>query len=664
MTASRNRLAGGCLLLFLLAFPALAPAQGEDPQSPPAEQPRAREEPFELTLGGRRVSVERTAQPAAGYTRPATGAPLEITPSPYLDKGAIEAQIPELSAQGRTPPPAGAQPDEEDEQEPPAEFEASELPALDPGAIGLLGARDAAYPVDLWQGSRPGRVITLLGELPAGSNSPTANAMARRLLLSPAPLPEDETGAYGPEVYIYTRLERLAARGDLASLLVLFEQIPRIERSPRIARLMVDAYLLDGDLVSACQLAERGQREEGSGYWLKVTAICHALAGEEGRARFNVTLLQETGEAEFTFINLLEDVIALRAEEDTPPAEGEAAEAGDEAPESFFSFSFYLASDLTPLHVGVLKVLGREVEIDLSSGAPSNLMLSALARWPGLSLEAKLEVADIAVERGILRESFLRDLVASYRFDPEDKANPYLLDFESWGVKGDALFYALALEAEDADQAARYVQEGWSRARQAGRAPFIAGLYQEALDRIPPALSRLSFAPDAVRIALLNGRAGQARQWYSLVRSRAGGGDAEATRMLVEMWPLMTVTDLTGEIPYSPQILRLWRQSLSLLPPEQQMTRSVVLYAALEALGHAVPEDLAAESQLTAAPAAGEPALQGASQGETIVLALNAYGRNGPDAETLAAIMAALEAEGMDAEARRLALDALLARGF
>lgn len=663
MTASRNRLAGGCLLLLLLALPALALAQGEEPRSGRPEA-GAEDQPFSLTLGGRPISVERTAPAQQSYTRPATGEPLEITPSPYLDEGAIEAEIPALAVQAPAQTPAQARPGAEEESEPPAEFETSELPALDPGAIGLLGASDAAYPVDLWQGSRPGRIVTLLGELPAGSNSPAANTMARRLLLSPAPLPEDESGAYGAEPYIYTRLERLAARGDLTSLLVLFEQIPRVERSPRIARLMVDAYLLDGDLASACALAGQGQREEGSAYWLKVTAICHALEGEEERARFNVTLLQEAGEAEFTFVNLLEDVIALKRREAAPPRDEETPEEEDQALDSFFSYSFYLASDLTPLHVGVLKVLGREVEIDLSAGAPSNLMLSALARWPGLALETKLAVADIAVERGILHESFLRDLVASYRFDPEDKANPYLLDFESWGVKGDALFYALALEADDADEAARFVQEGWSRARQAGRAPFIAGLYQKALNRISPALSRLSFAPDAARIALLNGRRDQARAWYSLVRGRAAGGDAEATRMLVEMWPLMTVMDISGEIPYSPQILRLWRQSLSLLAPEQQMTRAVALYAVLEALGHPVPEDLKAESRLTAAPGVGEPALQGASQGETIVLTLNAYGRNGPDAETLAAIMAALEAEGMGAEARRLALDALLARGF
>ena len=71
---------------------------------------------------------------------------------------------------------------------------------------------------------------------------------------------------------MYQRLAQLYNAGDLASLLGLFEQIPVADRSPRISRLMVQAYLLDGDIESACVLAKIGQREEGTPDWLKITA--------------------------------------------------------------------------------------------------------------------------------------------------------------------------------------------------------------------------------------------------------------------------------------------------------------------------------------------------------------------------------------------------------
>jgi len=304
--------------------------------------------------------------------------------------------------------------------------------------------------------------------------------------------------------------------------------------------------------------------------------------------------------------------------------------------------------------------------IALEENAPSNMMLASLARWSGLTLETKLLVADQALARGILEERFLSALVGAYTFSAQDKQTAYLLDYESWGVKSDALFYALAKEALNYDGAINHIREGWSRARLGGRAPFIAGLYMDAMAEIPPDRAYISFAPDAARIALMTGHWRLALSWYETVRTLASSGDAEATRMLVEMWPLMVVMDANHDIPYSPQILRLWRRSLEVLPVEDQLARTQVLYKVLGVLGYNVPDELKSENLLTLDEAAPE-FIGGPSLGETVLRVLTAFGPAGSEnagPEMLANMMYTLTEAGQENDARHLALEALLARGF
>ena len=645
-------------------------------QEPPQELPGPEDiqpetpETFNLIVNGRNVVVDREGEFRQRYITPATGAPLSIAPTPYVDEEVLGDPISVLAQQGI--PLGELQEEELREDELPDDagedlfgrpnFEEADLNPLTADSIGLLMPGSEGYPLDLWDDSRADAVLRLLARLPDSASSPTPNNMKHRLLLSAAPYPEDMFGRVSAEDFLYARLERLYAAGDLESVLRLFEQIPRAERSPRITRLMVNAYLLDGDLETGCALAEQGQRAEGSGAWLKITAVCLALDGKEAEARFNITLLEETGEADFAFLTLFEDVVALVREQTRPDTR-----AMESAPAtSFFAGNFYLLSDLTPLHVGILKVLNRRIDISLDGRASPNIVLASLTRWPGLSLETKLNVADLAITNGILDDRFLENLVGAYTFSESDKQAAHLLDYESWGVKSDALFYSLAREAFDSPEAIRHIQEGWSRARVGGRAPFIARLYLDAMKEIPANANYMAFAPDAVRISLLTGNWNIALDWYNLVRGQAATGDPEATRMLVEMWPMMVTMSAGDDIPYSPQILTLWRQSLSLLPPEEQLARASLLYEVLEVLDHKVPRELRDERLLTGSHERPDFD-RGRSMGETILLVLNAFGEDGTHSLTpaaLAAIMETMIDERMEADARLFALESLLARGF
>ncbi len=646
------------LLAFFVAFLG-ANAWAQEEIDPPEQEEDA--VPFRLTLQGRDITIDPEKEVEEEGRPLATGRPLDIEPTPYFDR---EEGVPLRLAQQEDLDEENVEEGEEDA------LEATDLDPLNTDSIGLLSPTRGGYPLGLWQGSAAADIYSLMAALPSGSSSPTANAMKRKLLLSAAPFPldsgEDFENQYGPEDFLYSRLERLHAGGDLASLLRLFEQIPRTERSPRISRLMVEAYLLDGDLTSACKLAADGQREEGSSDWLKIRSICLVLEGEEAQARFNLTLLDETGEIDFAYQTLFEDVVAL-ARETTNQVRAGAAAQQDPGFSSYFAGSFFLSSDLSPLHVAILKLLGRNVDIALEEEVPTNMMLTSMARWQGLTLETKLKVADQALSQGILEERFLKNLVGAYTFEAADKEIAHLLDYESWGVKGDALFYALAKEAGDAEAAISAIQEGWSRARMGGRAPFIAGLYLDAILDIPPSPAFVAFAPDAVRIALLNDRWDLARDWYAIARNTASSGDAEATRMLVEMWPLMVTMDKAREIPYSPQILRLWRRGVELLPGDEQLARALLLYSVLEVLNYPVPEDLKSEGVFARSVSSGANFIGGPSLGETLLRVLGSFGASGPEVvapTVLADIMKTLIDTGLDNDARHLALETLIARGF
>jgi len=412
---------------FNFTWPVLA-QQEETAEAADQQQDRV----FNLTLQGRDITIGGEGAFLEESPAPrASGRPLQINPNPYLDPAKFARESFRLAQQ------------EEELSEPGGKtspLEQTELDPLNLDAIGLLAASGEGYPINLWQGSHIDDLLGLMSELPGGTSSPTANAMKRRLMLSSAPFPVEPDNAFGIENLLYQRLRHLYRAGDVTSLLSLFEQIPGSERSARISRLMVDAYLLDGDMESACALARAGQRDEGSADWLKINAICLVLEGEEGQARFNLTLLGETGDLDYSYQNLFEDVVKLAGEE-----QGEistlAMEEGGADKSTFFSGQFFLQSDLTPLHVAILKLLGRDIDIALEEDAASNILLASLARWSGLTLETKLQVADQALKRGILEEQFLINLVGAYTFSAQDKETAYFLDYESWGVKSDALFY-------------------------------------------------------------------------------------------------------------------------------------------------------------------------------------------------------------------------------
>ncbi|MCH8172495.1 MAG: hypothetical protein IIA70_04210 [Proteobacteria bacterium] len=100
---------------------------------------------------------------------------------------------------------------------------------------------------------------------------------------------------------------------------------------------------------------------------------------------------------------------------------------------------------------------------------------------------------------------------------------------------------------------------------------------------------------------------------------------------------------------------------------DDQVAQTQVFYKILEVFDLPVPDDLKSEGLLILAETSGPEFIGGASLGETILRILNIFGAAGAEKAapvTVANVMYTLIEAGLEAEARQLGLEALLARGF
>jgi hypothetical protein len=106
----------------------------------------------------------------------------------------------------------------------------------------VLTLSEGSFGADLWQGTDRRVVEALLPRLPVNTVSPTLFDLARRLLLTDAPLPPSLLAgqSVAPINLLQVRLERLAALGDLAGLNRLLDRLPTAQEPVLRQRLALE----------------------------------------------------------------------------------------------------------------------------------------------------------------------------------------------------------------------------------------------------------------------------------------------------------------------------------------------------------------------------------------------------------------------------------------
>ena len=157
-----------------------------------------------------------------------------------------------------------------------------------PDAFSTPG-RDTGLPPTLWTGASVSTAKTVLPLLAAKPLSPAAGALARRILATGAPWPQD---LGRDSALAAARANALMFQGDPKAAAAVLARAPGLDRNSDLARAAAETMLLAGDDQRACQLAEGLSVGRDEVYWLKLRTYCQAIAGQAAQAQLTFDLVQ------------------------------------------------------------------------------------------------------------------------------------------------------------------------------------------------------------------------------------------------------------------------------------------------------------------------------------------------------------------------------------
>lgn len=529
------------------------------------------------------------------------------------------------------------------------------LSRVDASTASLIGPDSGNLGSDMWENSRRGEIEQLLADLPPAQGSPVLINLRQRLLLTGATPPAGMTaslsgGSGGGRDFLELRLDALLTAGRANDALELAAAASKI-RPASIAMLQARAALALGkgneacDALSALPANGDPRTEPHAAFALKLSAYCQILGGNPELSDITTDLAREEGLDDPLFYSLqaaAADEIRLKA----PPPETL----------SEIDFAFYgLAEKGFPSDAAAIAV-------------PS--VLPALAQDTNAGPKIRIDAAERAAGLGLVGGDVLGAAYEAANFTQKDfdglKSGEYP---DSSAMRRALLFQAIAREVMPRKQL-QMMALALSTAEPAGLAYPTAEALKPSLDRIRIGAELAGVAPIAVRAYIVLGDIAKANAWREAMTS-AGAGFGRGTRELDAMLRLMKgdTIDLPDDI------------GATLLGDLRSGVTSTQRFAAaeammLDALGADLPREVwdrildrqdlftgaapreALFDQMQAASARG-------ARGETVLLALTALADHGPSGTHANAVAEAVKSLGntrLEGEARRLAIEALLAR--
>jgi len=522
-----------------------------------------------------------------------------------------------------------------------AKVETQTLKAPSAESVGVLDQRQGGFANTLWVGTPAPVARKLIPMLPGGSSSQVVRELERKLLLTAALAPDGAVEGDRPSL-VELRAERLSAMGDLDGVVALANAAPQVVAGPLLARAKLDALLAAGNLTGAC--AEAAKLGAGEGVLAKLQILCNFAAGKTLEGNLALDLMRERKDADHAFVAAAEVLSGL------PPLPADKVKL-DEA---------------TPLHVAAFAAAKMPLPADSVARAPV-----AVARTVALSFATPFEVRLAAGERaeaaGVMPVEALRKLYLEAVFAPDELGAP-LVKAETAGLRSRALLFRAATDQPDPLIRAHFVAKALELAASMGQLASAARVFAGQLAEIKPNPALVTLAPAFARADLALGRGAEAGQWLELAKA-----DPEGAKAADRMWPLLAVHAVSAGNPVPTISLAAWRATLDGLPAETAARRMAVVLGSLSALGAKVPDT--AWLDTLSLPAGGpKPGLfallQGsaldARLGSTVLAALAAIGDqplDRLDVTTLSETISALSVVGLGEEARRLAVEAMLANG-
>ncbi|CAA7618693.1 antifreeze protein [Magnetospirillum sp. UT-4] len=545
------------------------------------------------------------------------------------------------------PPVTPFDPETMERMDPPASSVAGPI-AVDalkppnPEAAGVLDSSQGGFPATLWAGTPAPVARALLPLLPGAGASATVRGLERRLLLTAAPPPEGARETDTPSL-VGLRAERLMAMGDSENATKLAKAVPASATGPLLARLKAEAALVAGDVAGACADAARTAGPAVESDSLKLSVFCHFSAGNMLQGNLGLDLLRERKDPDQAFIAAAEVMAGL------PPVPADKIQL----------------SMATPLHMAAFSAARMALPPQSLAAAPV-AVAQRLAVQAGAPPELRLAAAERAEAAGVLPIDSLRKLYLDMVFAPDEMATP-LTKADGAGVRARALLFRAATDQPDPALKAKFAAKAVELAAAKGEVAAAARVFEAILWTIKPDPALAAPAPALARAMYALDRPEAAAKWLDMARADPAAKAADA------LWPLSAVAAAMPGQPAGTQGFAAWRATLAGLPPEIAARRTGVVLGVLAGLGAKVPE--AAWLDTLALPTGGpkpglfamlQAAALDARLGGTVLAALAAIGDtplDRLDVLTLSEAVSALAVVGLGDEARRLAVEALLANG-
>ncbi len=491
----------------------------------------------------------------------------------------------------------------------------------DPDSTGLPGF-EGSFGLPLWQGSSRVAVARLLEGLPQTVASPALKGLLLRVLGAGAAPPEGE----GPRL-VPLRVRQLQAIGHSREAALLAKEAGLEAPALEVGSGAIDPALDSGDLEAACKAAEAEMARAPSAYVQRIAAFCAAKAGEADRARLILDILREVdvgGDPLFEGLMLR----ALEAGGDNLPP------LPDDGP-------------VTALNIAMLAWVGAPPpEVWKLRSDP----VAVRARAGLVRTEAE---AEEAARTGLLAP---KALLARYlKATDTDNSRAQLAQ--------------AAAAAVDPQQRMQALVGLWEEALAAGLLVPVAAATVDFIAKIVPSLELAAYIPTTVVATLAAGRFDIAERWYEALTKQGAESTADNDRAALA-WAPLKLADAGDKQAWAEDGLRRWLEAGGDEPPYSQAT---MLFALMEAVGEpvgredwtAVLTDFNSLAGEFPAPviwrglgAAGEAG----RIGEAVLYAVIASGgRARSDMPTAVAIVRALAAVGLAAEARAYAFECLIA---
>ena len=536
--------------------------------------------------------------------------------------------------------------------------------------LGPLNINNGGFDADIWEGSEFNILAKEIDKLRPFTASPILRRLYRKILLTSAhlskqtPLSKQNEGRKNfSTLFLNLRLAKIMQNGNLEDMKKISALLDA--KSLNADDDILTLYFLTDQFAKACTGVSltNSLKSSSSDLFERTNIICHAAEKNQEAVEIAFDMMIEAGKEDYNFFNL-----ARRFMED----------------QKFDEKSEPLNVKLSALNVFLLMKLNyifKKSEIQIAS----HFILQKIAldhKQPDSIRAQAIEILSKNQEHyaaGLYAPALLK-IYDSFSFNSQmisailKQSNP-----------SDALIYKAALNEENDYQRAQILNKGWVKEKPLSDFIIFARVNNKSIKRTVPSADLIPYAQNFILSLLHLEEFTQAQVWYDFLKLQSQKGNDNAEDVRVKLWSFMVILSQENvEIWNETELEKWWdsREGYSAASANSRMIEAAYFYALCRVFDYDVPLEMSQQTILRQELENSENLsveiwqellkLTKANRnqqklGETVLFILNILQDidfSKLDTLSMTSILKLLKHSGFEKEARALAFEALLAKGF